>query len=121
MATLEADNFLEFVRHSINDVGATITLRKSSNDNYDITTGTVTPVTADYTIKGLIESYSEYFMRDGLVEMGDRKITIAAAAIAVRPEQGDSVIIEDIVYNVINVAAEFATDSPILFILQIRK
>lgn len=118
--TLEANTFLQFAQESIEENGASVTLRKAGTETYDPATGDLTGSPTDYATKGLIENYSEHFIAEGLVQAGDRKVTIAAASITVTPEQGDSVLIGAESFDVIEVKREFAGDTPVIHILQIR-
>lgn len=118
--TLEADTFLDFAKESIEENGGTVTLRKTGTESYDTTTGELTSPTSDYATKGLIEGYSEYFVAQGFVQAGDRKITIAASSITVVPEQGDALLIGSEEFDIINVKSEFAWDIPVIYILQVR-
>ncbi len=117
---IEASNFLEFAKSSIEDNGASVTLRKTGTETYDTNNGNLTSPATDYPTKGLIENYSEYFIKSGLVHAGDRRVIIAAS-LSVTPEQGNVLIIGSEEFNIVNVKADFVGDTPIVYELQIRK
>lgn len=116
---IEASNFLEFAKSSIQDNGASVILRKTGVETYDTTTGNLTSPYTDYPTKGLIENYNEFHIKSGLVQAGDRKVIIAAS-LSVEPEQGDTLFIGSEEFNIVSVKAEFAGDTPILYEMQIR-
>jgi len=118
--TLESDTFLEFAKDSIENNGASIIYRKILDDSYNTETGELESENTNYAIKGLIESYSEYFISQNIVKSGDRKITIAAASLSVKPSQGDQIIIGAEVFEIQSFKTEFAEDTPIIYIFQVR-
>lgn len=119
--TLEADTFLQFAQESIEANGASVTLRKAGTETYDPATGDLTGSPTDYATKGLIENYSDFFIAQGIVQSGDRKVTIAAASLTVSPEQGDTLLIGTESFDVVEVKREYAGDTAVIHILQIRK
>ena len=116
---IEASNFLEFAKSSIAENGASVTLRKTGTETYNTTNGSLASPTTDYPTKGLIENYSEYYIKSGFIQSGDRKVMISAS-LAVVPEQGDTLLIGFESFDIINVKADFVGDTPIIYELQIR-
>lgn len=115
-----ADDFLTFARDSVETYGAAMTLRKPGSDTYDPATGNLTTGSTDYAVRGLIESYSEFHITQGLVKAGDRRIIIAAGSLSITPQQGDTLILGGQNLLIINVKSDYAGDTPILHTLQVR-
>lgn len=67
------------------------------------------PVVTTYDCKGLVEAYSDYFRKSGLVSQSDRKVLILAASLAVKPQAGDRVTIQHITFTLSEVSADPAT------------
>lgn len=57
----------------------------------------------DYTGKGFVEDYNERQIDGDRVQVGDRKITVLGASLAVVPEIGDSLTIESSTYIIVSV------------------
>ena len=106
---IEASNFLEFAKSSIEENGASVILRQTGSETYNTTTGNLTSSTTDCPTKGIIENYSEYYIKSGLVKAGDRRVMVAAS-LPVVPQQGDTLLIGAEVFNIINVKSDFAGD-----------
>ena len=112
--------FQSFAKDSIETYGASVTLRKPAIQSYDTATGQVTSTVNDSPIKGIIEDFSEHFIARGLVKAGDRKVTIAATALLVTPEQGDKLLIGGAAYDIVHVKADYAGDSAVVYELHVR-
>jgi hypothetical protein len=67
------------------------------------------PVVTTYDCKGLVEAYSDYFRKSGLVSQSDRKVLILAASLAVKPQAGDRVTIQHITFTLSEVSTDPAT------------
>lgn len=67
------------------------------------------PVVTTYPCKGLVEAYSDYFRKSGLVDAKDRKVLILATSLAVKPQAGDRVTIQHITFTLSEVSADPAT------------
>lgn len=67
------------------------------------------PISTTYTCKAIVESYSERFRLDGLVEQNDRKVLILAKSLAVVPKAGGRVTISGITFTAIEVTTDPAT------------
>ncbi len=115
-----ADDFVEFARDSVETYGAAMTLRKPGSDIYDPSTGDLTANNTDYAVNGLIESYSEFHVAQGLVKAGDRRIIIAAGSLSVTPSQGDTLILGGQNLLIINVKSDYAGSTAVLHTLQVR-
>jgi hypothetical protein len=100
--------------------GTDVTIRRVTATAYSPSAGTMAPVTVDTTIKGRIEEYRDRQLSD-TIRAGDRKVTIAAADIALAPTIEDQVVVAGLGYNVVNVTREMATDLAAIYVLQLRR
>ena len=106
--------------------GASMTITHAPDPGaHDPVSGTSTPATPIVTsIKGMIDAYSLQNLGDdstGLLQEGDQKVTIAAAAISYWPRPGDFLTITGNNWSVYHVQPIHAGDLPATFILSVRK
>jgi len=91
---------------------------------YDPTTGAAGTTEVMTAIKGLVSDYNK--MADGaafvsgLVQEGDKKITLAGASLLVVPKPSDKVSFDTSVMTVLNVKATFAGEVAALYELHVR-
>ena len=64
------------------------------------------PTQTAYSCKAIVETYSQMFRRDGLVEANDRKVLILATSLAVTPKAGDRVTISGVTFMVMEVETD---------------
>jgi hypothetical protein len=81
------------------DVAGTIT------DPADPPAPTATP----YACKAIVETYSDYFRQNGMVDAKDRKVLILADSLTVQPVPNDRVTISGITFTVMEVGTDPAT------------
>lgn len=67
------------------------------------------PVVTTYPCKGLVEAYSDYFRKNGLVDAADRKVLILATSLDVKPQAGDRVTIQHITFTLSEISTDPAT------------
>jgi hypothetical protein len=67
------------------------------------------PTTTNYACKAIVETYSDYFSKQGLVQDGDRKVLILANSLAVRPVANARITVSGIQFTVIKVDTDPAT------------
>lgn len=67
------------------------------------------PTPTDYACKAIVEKYSDYFSKQGLVQDGDRRVIILADSLSVRPVANARVTIQGITFTVISVDTDPAT------------
>lgn len=61
----------------------------------------VPPTTEEYACQGFIDSYSNYWIAQGVVEAGDRKISIVAKTLSTVPVQGDTITARGETYTIV--------------------
>lgn len=99
--------------------GTSVTMRKTTASAYSTATHKVTSTPVDTTIKGRLSDYEAHEIV-GRVQVGDRKLTIAAADLTYTPRTEDEVVIGNRIYSIEDVASPQATDEAALHIMQIR-
>lgn len=67
------------------------------------------PVAVSYSCKAIVESYSDYFRKNGLVDAKDRKVLILANSVAVKPAAGNRITIQGITFTIQEVSTDPAT------------
>jgi hypothetical protein len=87
----------------IERTGKTMTLRRVTGSSYDPATGAVTETTSDTVLKGIVEEYEAERIDGGLIQQGDRKISLAAEPMTAEPAPGDSLLIDGAEHLVITV------------------
>lgn len=103
----------------IGGFGTSVTMRKTTASAYSTATHKVTSTPVDTTIKGRLSDYEAHEIV-GRVQVGDRKLTIAAADLTYTPRTEDEAVIGNRIYSIEDVASPQATDEAALHIMQIR-
>lgn len=108
--------------------GTDVTFRRVTGAAYNTSTGTMTPTTADTTVKARIDEYTDRELGFSVatqtappVRAGDRKVTVAAADLSYTPTVDDRVVIATLVYDIIRVQPQLATDLAAIHIVQVRR
>ncbi|NQW12226.1 MAG: hypothetical protein HQ481_20360 [Alphaproteobacteria bacterium] len=105
--------------------GTALTLRRADAPIYDPATGVVTESVTDIALSGVVEEV-DISHPDGLVQRGDRIITLAAEPLGdgdptLDPAPGDTIVLSGTEHRVLSVSATYAGDRPALFRLQVRR
>lgn len=95
----------QLVSDSLTDQLLTATLTRENPGTYDPITDSYTGGGADstFTTEGIVESYSDKMIAEGLVEQNDRKILLIAKPLGTTPKAGDTITIESEIYTVVGV------------------
>ena len=105
----------------ITKYGNDVTYRKQTGTTYDIATGTTVPTyDPDVQLKATYLSYSSDEIV-GLIQAGDIKATFSYDATINFDITSDKIIIDTIIYNIINILPEIAQNNLITNTLQLRK
>jgi len=99
--------------------GGDVTLRTVTSGVYNPTTGTASEATSDVTIKGVLEDVNAREV-GGLIQAGDRRLTIAAADVSAVPTTADRVVISGVTYQVIRITTIEQDNQPITYELILR-
>lgn len=121
MTTLD-DKLRPLASNLIDKFGKTVTLTTQSAGTYDPATRTTTITPTSVTPKAVIEEYTagQMFAGDGLILAGDKRLTFAAADIT-RPEPGDTVTIDSVVWTIKAVQETWSGEQVAIYVVQVRK
>ena len=104
----------------ISKFGTAVTVVRRGDATYNVETGTTTESSTNYTIKAVIDDYTAKEIT-GLVQVGDRRLTIASSALPFEPTTSDQLIFEGITHNIISTNAAYSGDLSAVITLQVRK
>jgi hypothetical protein len=99
--------------------GGVATLRRVTPGVYNPTTGTISEVTSDTAIRGVLEDVALREVND-LIQAGDKRLIIAAADAAEVPTTADRVVISGRTLQVIEVRTIEQDNTPITYELILR-
>lgn len=101
--------------------GTDVTFTSSTPGGYDPATGTVSDAaTSSYTVKGRLDEYQARELND-TIQVGDRRLTIAAADVNTAPDVNDSVTVAGVAYDIVRVENVMGTDENVYYVLQLRR
>lgn len=97
-----ADSLRKVASKVITKFGGDVTVRIVTAGSYNTTTGTVGESVSDTEIKGVLQDIA---LREvnGLVQAGDKRLTVAASDLTTAPETKDKVVISSVVHQIITV------------------
>jgi hypothetical protein len=99
--------------------GGIATIRRAAPGIYNPATGTVSEVTSDTALRGVLEDVTLREVND-LIQAGDKRLIIAAADLATAPTTADRVIITGRTLQVIEVRIIEQDNQPITYELILR-
>lgn len=97
-----ADSLKKVASKVITKFGGDVTVRIITPGSYNTTTGTVGESVSDTEIKGVLQDIA---LREvnGLIQAGDKRLTVAASDLTTAPETKDKVVISSVVHQIIAV------------------
>jgi len=116
----------------ISKFGKQVTLTRITEGVYNPETGDVgvyDPETGDFiagtttttqTVAALVKDFNGIELLSGLIQAGDRKVSIAALN-ATEPQIGDAMTIDSLVYNVLAVKSIWSGEKVAIYEMQVRK
>lgn len=113
----------DLINDTITDegLGRSITYTSVTAGAYDPATGTSTPTTSNETANAIIEDFKGLELLNGLVQAGDKKVSIAADALSATPKPTDTVTVDGAVHTIVQVNNIEAGGVVILHVLQCRR
>lgn len=99
--------------------GGVVTLRRSVPGIYNPTTGTISEITADTELRGVLEDVALREVND-LIQAGDKRLIIAAADTAAVPTTADRVVINNRSLQIIEVRTIEQDNTAITYELILR-
>lgn len=106
----------------IDEFGKPISYARVTKLGYNPATGTAGGYEDFFPVKAIVEEYNGQSFVVGLVERGDKKLTVAAQAFTDGlPTANDRVELDNEFYSVVGVKTTYSGELPALFELQVRK
>ena len=103
----------------VSKFGGDVTVRIVTGGSYNTTTGAITESESDSTVKGVLSDISLREVNE-LIQAGDKRLLIAAAAVSTAPETKDRVVIGSVVHQVIQVNITEQANTAIVYELILR-
>jgi hypothetical protein len=103
----------------VSKFGGDITVRIVTGGSYNTTTGAITESESDSTVKGVLSDVSLREVNE-LIQAGDKRLLIAAAAVNTAPETKDRVVISSVVHQIIQVNITEQANTAIAYELILR-
>ena len=103
----------------VSKFGGDVTVRIVTGGSYNTTTGAITESESNSTVKGVLSDISLKEVNE-LIQAGDKRLLIAAAAVSTAPETKDRVVISSVVHQVIQVNITEQANTAIVYELILR-
>jgi len=103
----------------VSKFGGDVTVRIVTGGSYNTTTGAITESESDSTVKGVLSDVSLREVNE-LIQAGDKRLLIAAAAVSTAPKTKDRVVIGSVVHQVIQVNITEQANTAIVYELILR-
>jgi hypothetical protein len=103
----------------VSKFGGDVTVRIVTGGSYNTTTGAITESESDSTVKGVLSDISLKEVNE-LIQAGDKRLLIAAAAVGTAPKTKDRVVISSVVHQVIQVNITEQANTAIVYELILR-
>ena len=103
----------------VSKFGGDVTVRIVTGGSYNTTTGAITESESDSTVKGVLSDVSLREVNE-LIQAGDKRLLIAAAAVSTAPKTKDRVVISSVVHQIIQVNVTEQANTAIVYELILR-
>jgi hypothetical protein len=103
----------------VSKFGGDVTVRIVTGGSYNTTTGSITESESDSTVKGVLSDVSLREVNE-LIQAGDKRLLIAAAAVNTAPKTKDRVVISSVVHQIIQVNITEQANTAIVYELILR-
>ena len=103
----------------VSKFGGDVTVRIVTGGSYNTTTGAITETESDTTVKGVLSDVSLKEANE-LIQAGDKRLLIAAAAVTTAPKTKDRIVISSVVHQIIQVNLTEQANSAIVYELILR-
>lgn len=100
-------------------LGMPATIRRITVGAYNPATGTATDSSEDQAVTGRLDEYSTREF-GGTVQVGDRKLIVAALDLDWTPLPHDQVLIDTTTYDIVNIRHDTAARDAAFYTLQLR-
>ena len=103
----------------VSKFGGDVIVRIVTGGSYNTTTGAITETESDTTVKGVLSDVSLKEVNE-LIQAGDKRLLIAAAAVTTAPETKDRIVISSVVHQIIQVNVTEQANTAIVYELILR-
>lgn len=103
----------------VDKVGQTVTYHQLTGESFDVATGVNTPTYSSHSVTASIRDFSAREII-GNIRQGDRKATIAGAALSFIPGKDDRMVVNGKTFSVISVETRNILNDSGVHVLQIR-
>ena len=103
----------------VSKFGGDVTVRIVTGGSYNTTTGAITENESDTTVKGVLSDISLKEVNE-LIQAGDKRLLVAAAAVTTAPETKDRIVIGSVVHQIIQVNVTEQANTAIVYELILR-
>tara|TARA_Y100000401_G_C8306397_1_gene217196 strand:- start:916 stop:1269 length:354 start_codon:yes stop_codon:yes gene_type:complete len=103
----------------VNKFGGSITFRRVTTGIYNPSTGTMSELKTDSSIKGVLDGVTKAEVND-FITQEDKKLTIAAKDITFTPTNKDRIVIAGVEFRIIAINTNELDNTPITFDLFLR-
>jgi len=103
----------------VSKFGGDVTVRIVTGGSYNTTTGAIIEGESDSTVKGVLSDVSLREVNE-LIQAGDKRLLIAAAAVSTAPKTKDRVVISSVVHQIIQVNVTEQANTAIVYELILR-
>lgn len=114
-----ADSLRKVANKAITKFGGDVTIRFVTAGVYNTTTGQVAETESDTVTKGVVENVSDREV-DELIKTNDKRLTVAASSLDSAPGTKDRVVIDSVVYQIIQVNTTEQDNKAITYELILR-
>lgn len=119
------DDLPDIIAEVLNDAELgfqTVTLTTTTPGTYDPATGTTSGgSTSTQSVRAVVEDYKGLALLNGLIQAGDKKITLPAANLTTAPKPTDTVTVGSLTYAVVGVSTVQPGPAAVIYELQCRR
>lgn len=120
------DKLAGLVGKTIARYGQSVTYRTVTPGAYSPATGASSDTETDSTVSALVEDYPNLLAQSadsdaGGIRRGDKKLTVAASALATPPTPKDRVQVGGVWYNVVSIDAQYGSADALYYVIQARR
>jgi len=114
-----ASSLKKVANKTIMRFGGDIIIKRTTNSEYDLSTGDLVKDTSSTTVKGLFEAVSNQEVND-LISQTDKKLNVSAQDLTFIPTTKDVIIISSIEYQIIQIDTDTVENTNVKYIFYLR-
>ena len=114
-----ASSLKKVANKTIMRFGGDIVIKRTTNAEYDSSTGDLIKDTSSTTVQGLLESVKNQEVND-LISQSDKKLIVSAKDLTFTPTTKDKILISSIEYKIIQIDTDTAQNTDVVYIFYLR-